>query len=167
MKTIAGRGRKILSRLFRVISVSAASLILQACYGIMPPDEPYVEYGMPPPAYGMPDPPQEVQETTIRGTVVSAKTGDPIFGIKVSIDGTEHLTRTNLEGYFYLNVPTQEVYSIKFEDTDGPYNDGLFKTKILPLRQNNSYYNLLIDMELDTQTNAEPGTETDTETDEE
>ena len=140
MKTITGGVRKILSRLFRVISVSAASLILQACYGMIPPDEPQVMYGMPPP--------HENQETTIRGTVVSKGTGEPIFGIKVSIEGTEVSARTDENGNFYLWVKIQDVYNIKFEDVDGPYNDGEFKEMILPFKQNDSYYNLWILMEL-------------------
>jgi len=147
MKNIADRGRKILSRVFRVISVSAASLILQACYGILPPDEQQVMYGMPAPAYGMP-PPYENQETSIRGTVVSKKTGQPIFGIKVSIEGTEYSTRTNLDGYFYLWVKIQDVYNIKFEDVDGPYNDGEFQEMTLPLKQSGSYNSLWIPMDL-------------------
>ena len=140
MKIITGRVRKILSRLFRVISVSAASLILQACYGIIPPDEPVDMYGMPPP--------HENQETTIRGTVVSKKTGEPIFGIKVSIEGTEVSARTDENGNFYLWVKIQDVYNIKFEDVDGPFNDGEFQEMTLPFKQNDSYYNLWIPMDL-------------------
>ena len=139
MKTIAGRVRKTLSRLFRVICVSAASLILQACYGMMIPDEPAM--------YG-PRPPEENQETAIRGTVVSKKTGEPIFGIKVSIEGTNVSARTNTDGYFYLWVKTQDVYNIKFEDVDGPYEGGWFQDMTLPFKQNDSYYNLWIPMDL-------------------
>ena len=80
MKTIAGRGRKILSRLFRVISVSAASLILQACYGIMLPDDSKAMYGMPAPEYGPPP------SNTISGKVVAKETQEPIFGIEVSLE---------------------------------------------------------------------------------
>jgi len=147
MKKITGRGRKILSRLFRVISVSAASLILQACYGMMPPDEPWAAYGMPPS--------QENEETSIYGTVVSKKTGEPIFGIKVSIEGTEVSARTNEVGYFYLWVKIQDVYNINFKDVDGPYNGGEFQEMTLPFKQNDSYYNLWIPMDLVTQTDEE------------
>jgi hypothetical protein len=141
MKKITDRGRKILSNFFRVISVSAASLILQACYGIMPPDEPWAAYGMPP---------EYLQETAIRGVVVSKKTGNPIFGIKVSIDGTEYKTRTNEDGYFYIWLPIQDVYKIIFEDLDGPYNDGLFQKQTVTLKQDNTNNNLMIIMDLDT-----------------
>jgi len=40
MKKMTVRSRKILSRVFRVISVAAAALILQACYGMPPPRQP-------------------------------------------------------------------------------------------------------------------------------
>ena len=141
MKTIAGRGRKILSRLFHGISVLVVSLLLPACYNnVMPPDEPAM-YGMPPP--------HENEQTTIRGKVQSKKTGEPIFGIKVSIEGTNYSARTDMEGDFYIpGVPVQDVYDIKFEDVDGPYNNGLFKDKTLPLKKDNSYKDLLISMEL-------------------
>jgi len=139
MKTIVGRGRRILSRIFRVVCVSAASLILQACYGIMLPNEPAM--------YG-PLPPEEIQETAIRGTVVSKKTGEPIFGIKVSIEGTNVSDRTNKDGYFYLWVKIQDVYKLKFEDVDGPYNDGEFQEQTWTLKQNDTYNNLLIGMDL-------------------
>jgi len=152
MKNITDRGRKILSRFFRVISVSAASLILQACYGIMPPpDDPWMaEYGMPPPPY-------ENNEITIQGKVFSNKTGDPIFGIQVSIEGTAYSARTNEGGNFYIwGVPIQDVYNIKFEDVDDIYNGGLFKEKIVPFKQSdNSYINFVTDMELIKQPNEE------------
>jgi len=142
MKTITGRGRKILSRLFRVISVSAASLILQACYGMLPPDDSYVEYGMPPP--------EETQTTSFYGRVVAKKTGEPIFGIKISIEGTEYYDYTNKDGYFSFWAPIyQAEYKIKFEDVDGPYNGGLFKEQTLTLKQEDIYKTLLIGMDLD------------------
>ena len=150
MKNITDRGRKILRKVFRAISVSVVSLILQACYGIFPPETIECEYGMPYP---------ESQQTSITGTVVSRKTGQPIFGIKVSIEGTNYSARTNEDGEFSFWVPIRDVYKIIFEDVDGPYNDGLFKTDKFTLKQNSTYYKLLISMDLDT--------ETDTKTDEE
>jgi hypothetical protein len=155
MKKIANRGRKILSRVFRIISVSAASLILQACYGVLPPDEPGGAYGMPAPAYGMPPVPNEA---SINGRVFSNKNGDPIFGIKVSVEGTTYTTRSNEGGNFYFGgVPIQDVYNIKFEDVDDIYNGGLFKEKTVPIRQeDNSYYiNFMTEMELIKQSNEE------------
>jgi hypothetical protein len=136
MKAIAGRIRKILSM---ILSVSAASLILPAC--------PMAAYGMPPP----PD--------TIEGTVLSKETRGPIFGIEVSLEGTEYLirTRTRKDGYFNLGVklPLQDDYILKFEDVDGDANGGLFKEETLPIRQNGTYYYMFIEMELDTPTQGQ------------
>ena len=147
MKKITDRGRKILSRLFRVISVSAASLILQACYGMMPPEDITCEYGMPAPAYGMP-PPYENQETTIHGKVVAKETQKPIFGIEVSIVGTGYMIHTREDGYFYLDVPIQNNYTIKLKDVDGPAHGGLFKEQTWTLNQNDTYKTMLIAMDL-------------------
>jgi len=143
MKTIADRGRKILSRLFRVISVSAASLILQACYGMMPPDEPAM-YGMPPPAYGMPP------STSISGKVSSNETGEPIPGIKVSIDeGTNYWDYTNKDGCFnFWGVPLKDEYKIILEDVDGPAQGGQFQGKTRTLKQSDTNAFILIDMDL-------------------
>ena len=137
MKTITDRGRKIISRLFRVISVSAASLILQACYGMIPPDEPQVMYGMPP-------------STSIRGRVSSNKTGVPIPGIKVSIDeGTRYWEYTNKDGEFnFSGVPIKDNYILKLEDVDGPAQGGEFIGKTRTLRQNDTNTFILIDMDL-------------------
>jgi len=127
MKTIADRGRKILSRFFRVISVSAASLILQACYGMMLPDEPSGAYGMPAPAYGMPS------STSISGKVISNEDEEPIPAIQVSIEGTEYWEYTNKYGRFdFWGVPIKDVYIIKIEDVDGPAH-GQFKTQTLTI----------------------------------
>ena len=136
MKTITDRGRKILSRFFRVISVSAASLILQACYGVVVPYT--AEYGPPPPD----------NKISIVGKVVSKETKKPILGIKVSIEGSE-VEYTNKEGYFYLyGVPIRDVYNINFEDIDGTFNGGLFKGETWPFTQNDIYNTLLIPMDL-------------------
>ena len=124
MKTITGRVRKILSRIFRVISVSVASLILQACYGILPPDDAPFAYGMPPPD----SPPHP-----IAGKVISSENGSPIPGIEVSIEGTKYSTKTSDTGYTGLfqfdGIPYQETYIIRLKDVDGPANGGLFYEK--------------------------------------
>jgi hypothetical protein len=150
MMKISERCRKILRNVFRGIGVSVVSLIIQACYGILPPDEP-CEYGMPYPEYGMP----VNQETSIYGKVVAKETGKPIFGIEVSIEETEYCKRTYEDGYFNFLVPVQIEYKLKFKDVDGPYNDGLFKEQIWTLKQNDTNKTLLIGMDLETETNAE------------
>jgi hypothetical protein len=147
MKTFE-RGRRIIRTVLRGMSISVASLILQACYGIMPPDDPRAEYGPPPP-----HPPN--RETSIYGKVVAKETGNPIFGIQVSIEETGYLKRTDEDGYFNFWLPIMEVYRLKFEDVDGPYNDGLFKTQRWTLKQDDAYRTLLIGMDADTETNAE------------
>jgi len=139
MISITERCRKILRTIFRGIGVSAVSLIIQACYGVMPPEE----------------------ESSISGKVVAKETGKPILGIQVSVEETEYWERTDKNGYFSFWVPIQEVYVLKFEDIDGPYNDGLFKQQIWTLKQDDIYKILLIGMDEDKET------DTDTETDEE
>jgi hypothetical protein len=144
MKTIAGRGLKILKMVFRGISVSVVSLILQACFGILLPDTQTAEYGCPPPL------PPENQETSINGKVVSKKTGNPINGIKITIDGTGVSARTDMDGNFYLWVRIQDRYKLKFEDIDGSDNGGLFLEQTWTLNQNDTYNTMLIGLDLDT-----------------
>jgi hypothetical protein len=148
MKNITDRGRKTLSRVFRVISVSAASLILHAC---IPPDPIVCEYGMPPPD------PDYVRQTSIYGKVVSSKDTDkPIFGIKVSIgrtgywDEKEYWDYTDKDGRFSFYIPTRKEYKLKLEDVDGPYHGGLFKEQTWTIKQEDTYYTVLIGMDLDT-----------------
>jgi hypothetical protein len=110
----------------------------------MYPDEP-AAYGMPPPAYGMPP------EVSIYGKVVAKETGKPIFGIQVSVEETELSRRTDENGNFYFYVPVKEEYKIKFEDVDGPYNGGLFKDQTWTLKQDDTYRNMLIGMDIETE----------------
>jgi len=144
---VTERCRKILSTVFRGIGVSVVSLVIQACYGVIPPDEPYAEYGMPAPAYGMPP----YEETSIYGKVVAKETGKPIFGIQVSVEETDLQERTDKNGRFSLYAPIREVYKLKFEDVDGPYNDGLFKEQTWTLKRDDTYTTLLIGMDIDTE----------------
>jgi hypothetical protein len=139
------RGRRILRTVFRGMSVSVVSLILQACYDTMSPDNPGGAYGMPAPAYGMP--PYE----SIYGRVVAQETGKPIFGIQISVEETEYWDYTDKSGWFSFHLPIQEVYKLKFKDVDGPYHGGLFKEQTWTLNQGDTY-NLLIGMDTDTET---------------
>jgi hypothetical protein len=145
MMKISERFRKILRAVFRAVSVSVVSLVIQACYGIMYPDGPYPEYGMPPPDYN--------QEATIRGRVTAKETGAPIFGIRVSVNigQTEYWDHTDKYGNFYLLLPAQDVYELRVEDVDGPYNGGLFKGETYTLKLDDTYNSLLIGMDIDTE----------------
>jgi hypothetical protein len=145
MTNITGRFRKVLRTVFRGIGVSVVSLILQACYGVMYPDEP-AAYGMPPPDCN--------REISINGKV-KTRTGEPIFGIKVSVEETEYWERTDKYGWFYFRLPVQETFKLKFEDVDGPYNGGLFKEQTWTLKKDDAYTNLLIGMDIDTETDGE------------
>jgi hypothetical protein len=151
MMKISERCRKVLRTIFRGIGVSIVSLIIQACYGILPPDDPGAAYGMPPPEYG----PDYIQETSIYGKVVAKETGEPILGIEVSIEETEYWERTDKYGYFYFWLPVQEEYKLKIEDIDGEYNGGLFKGQTWTLKQDDTYKTLLIGMDLDTEAEEE------------
>jgi len=148
MLNITERCRKVLRTVFRGIGVSVVSLVLQACYGVMYPDEP-AAYGMPPPAYGMPP------NTYIYGKVTASNTGDPIFGIKVSSEENDDWEYTDKYGRFDFQLPVKETYKLKFEDVDGPYHGGFFKEKSLTLKDENTNNPLLIAMDLDTEIDEE------------
>ena len=97
--------------MYRVLVVSAASLLFQACYG-MPPDW--------------------MDDAAIRGTVLSGQTNAPIRGIQVSIKDLPSRAYTDQYGNFSIYVPLQDEYKLKFEDVDGPENGSyqIYKTSI-------------------------------------
>lgn len=47
---------------------------------------------------------QKMQQGTIRGTVTSAATGDPLSGVNIIVRGTSNGTSTGPEGYYELDV---------------------------------------------------------------
>jgi hypothetical protein len=151
MMNITNRFRKILRTVFRGIGVSVVSLILQACYGVIYPDDdgPGGAYGMPPPAYGMP------YDVSINGKVVAKETGNPIFRIQVSVEETEYSERTDPNGNFYLYVPSQKEYKLKFEDVDGPDNGGQFKRQTWTIKYEDTYRDILVGMDIDTEADEE------------
>jgi len=104
------------------LGVTAVSLIFQACYG-------------PPPHAG--------DEVTIYGSVKSKTTNTPIRGIEVSIEDTTIKYLTNDNGEFYIYVPIQDSYTVKFEDIDGPENGGEFKphSRTVNTNEGESYLN--------------------------
>jgi hypothetical protein len=102
MKKLSVKGRRVLRMVYQGLGAATVSLLFQACYGV-PPDT----------------------DVTIHGTVRSA--GNPVPDIKVSVKDLDCRESTNSEGKFYLHVPEQESYKLKFEDIDGAKN-GSFKT---------------------------------------
>jgi hypothetical protein len=121
--------RKIFKIIFRVIGISAVSFIVQDCaYGISFPED----------------------QMVISGKVIAKETKNPIMGIHVSIEETEYWERTNKNGYFNFHVPIQEVYIVKFEDVDGPYNGGLFKEQTCTFKKN-GVTSQTISMDIDTE----------------
>jgi len=151
MKKISDRFRKILRKVFYGIGASVISLILQACYG--PMLETSVAYG--PPNPNNPDDGKPYY-TYIDGKVKAKGTEKPIWGIQVSVEGiapSEGIRRTNMKGEFLFLVPVQDEYILKFEDIDGPANDGLFKQQTKTF--NKEFINnntILISMEEDIET---------------
>ena len=61
---------------------------------------------------------------TIRGRVYSAETGQAADGIRVSLFplsmglNQRYVTLTDDEGYFYINIPEREKYTLNFEDRE-------------------------------------------------
>jgi hypothetical protein len=152
MVDITNRFRKILRTVLRGVGVSVVSLILQACYGVMYPDDIGKGNG-PSGAYGMP-PPETT--TSIYGRVTAKNTGDPIFGIQVSVEETEYNKRTDENGWFsFFGIPIQEIYKLKFEDVDGPANGGLFKEQTWTLKESGTHSNLLVAMDIAPETDEE------------
>ena len=106
MKKLSEKSRRLLRMVYRGLGVTAVSLVFQACYG-MPPD---LE-----------------NDAVIHGSVRAKNTNKSIPGIKVSIENTGFTVQTSDKGYFYMYIPRQDYYTVKFEDVDGPENGGSFK----------------------------------------
>jgi len=94
--------------------------------------------------------PPDEDATSFYGKVVAKDSQEPIFGIKMSIDGIEDFDYTNKYGDFSFWLPVQQdEYIIKFEDVDGPAHGGLFKEQTRTLTQNDRGKPLMIEMESD------------------
>jgi hypothetical protein len=140
MIKLSDKNRKILKMIYRGVGVAAASLIFEACYGPLMPNEAMGMYG--------PGPEQGI-DVCIRGIVKSKKTGLPVPGINVSIQGLELYERTDKEGRFYIWLDWQERYTLIFNDVDGQYNGGLFKRLEMVLDNNEINYELKIGLDED------------------
>lgn len=62
------------------------------------------------------DPPHAlwIQEQTIRGTVVSASTGEPLPGVTVRVVGKTSVTATNQDGQFEIKASANDVLEISY-----------------------------------------------------
>jgi len=144
MANISNRFRKILRTVFRGISLSSVSLILQACFS--------VAYGPPNPSPAAYGPPPPIAQDSISGTVIAKETGKPIPGIKVSVEETDSYKLTDNNGIFDFTVPGNNYYIIRIEDIDGPANGGLFKKQTIIVRKDDINKPLSISMDADTGT---------------
>jgi len=123
-----GLPRKILRKLYQSLGLGAVAMVFQACYGI----------------------PADNQETGIYGLVKSGADDKPIPGIDVTVQGFKSgHERTSKDGYFSFIVPRQKSYILKFEDVDGSYNGGLFKSKELTVTLTDASRSLDIYLDLD------------------
>ena len=128
MIRLSGKSRRVLRAIYRGLGVTAVSLIFQACYGPLIPEEPYAMYGMPP-GYK--------EQLYIRGQVKSKKTGEPIKGIRIWLKGVtsdySYSTSTYSDGDFSFYLREKDDYIIIFTDIDGVYNGGSYKQHTINL----------------------------------
>lgn len=87
-------------RLIGGLSFTTALFVFQACYG----------------------PPQGRYDILINGQVKDKQTGEPIKGVKVSVDSTSQYTYANEIGKFSFYVQDVGNIKIKFEDVDSTLN---------------------------------------------
>ena len=99
--------RNVLRGLIGGLSFTSALFIFQACYGT----------------------PQDLmQDFLVEGKVVSLSNGEPIEGIRVSLDTYWHETLTDKNGEFSFYAPFLDQMKLIFEDIDGTEH-GSFKSK--------------------------------------
>ena len=124
MIKLSEKSRRVIRAIYRGLGVTAVSLIFQACYGPLMPED-YAMYGMPP---------NHIEELHIRGQVKSKKTGKPIAGISIWIKDVtiNYNYSTYDEGKFSLYLPKMDNYTIIFTDVDGGEN-GSFKRRTINL----------------------------------
>ena len=93
--------RKWVRKLIGGVSLSTAAFIFQACYG-------------PPQDFGM--------DILIEGLVKSKRTGEPIKGIKVSVEENPQYLYTDEAGEFSFYTVSADLCKLKFEDIDSIQN---------------------------------------------
>ncbi|MEI7422845.1 MAG: carboxypeptidase-like regulatory domain-containing protein [Prolixibacteraceae bacterium] len=93
--TLTDKKRKILRRIFGVLSLSSALFVFQACYGT---------------------PKDMGSDVYIQGVVKSKTTNQPIPGIKVSILNQPQYELTDQSGTFKIYSSRENSYTVRFED---------------------------------------------------
>ena len=127
MKKLSERQRRLLRHVYRGLGLTAAALGMQACDFYEP--EAVGMYGMPP---------NWDSDSLIHGVVISDSARTPVPGIKVSVKDLGAHAYTDIHGRFYVYVPRQDTYKLKFEDVDGPEN-GSFQTLKKEITREESY----------------------------
>jgi hypothetical protein len=108
MINVSEKGRKLLRLVYRGLGLGAAALTLNSCF--------WAEYGMPV-EYG--PGPDYNRDVIISGVVHDKKTCNPIPDIRVSVKDLDSRYYTGKDGCFYIYVPEQESYKLKFVDVSG------------------------------------------------
>ncbi|MDL2228270.1 carboxypeptidase-like regulatory domain-containing protein [Odoribacter sp. OttesenSCG-928-L07] len=123
----ANRKQKFIRWLCTTISLTSVAFIFHACYGM-------------PPGYG--------DNICFEGKVTSSKTGNPIQGIKVSVEDYEHYCHTNDDGTFNLYVPYDYRFKVIFSDIDSVEN-GQYLSKDTIVINNNIDNRIQLNVSLD------------------
>ena len=115
----------LIKKIIGGLSFTTALFIFQACYGTAQ------DFGL---------------DLKIEGQVKSKSTGDPIKGIKVSVENSMQYEYTNEEGKFLFYAEIADKMKILFEDIDSSKN-GLYINKDTILSDFNDHVYLDILME--------------------
>ena len=113
--------RNWLRKILGGLSLTSAMFVFQACYGT---------------------PTDLVLDQPIRGKVIDGQTGEPIEGVKISVN---HFLSgfSDPNGGFEVWVEKSEQYKMVFEDTDGELN-GLYSPLDTLFSHSSTETNLLI-----------------------
>ncbi len=120
-QTLAHFRQKYLVHVLRFFSITGVLFVFQACYGT---------------------PTDLVLDQPIRGKVIDGQTGEPIEGVKISVN---HFLSgfSDPDGGFEVWVEKSEQYKMVFEDTDGELN-GLYAPLDTLFSHSSTETNLLI-----------------------
>ena len=127
--------RRILKNALRGAGIAAVAIAFPGCSGNgKGPTGPM--YGGPivtgptgpMPAYGVMSPAGTMDGYTIgiHGTVLSGGTQAPVPGIRISTEDLYSIAYTDENGAFYIYVPVQNEYELKFESIDDGSENGSF-----------------------------------------